>query len=101
MQRSMRAALLVGLAIGTAECLVPIGASTENLNQKFGPTWTCTKLGSVEYSLYRACKICEDNCQDFSSDSEKTGHCEPKPGAAAQSRGRSASRSDRARWPTC
>jgi hypothetical protein len=70
MQRSMIAALMLGLMIGMAECLVAIGASAENLNQKFGPTWTCTKLGSVEYSLYRACKICEDNCQDFFSDSE-------------------------------
>jgi uncharacterized membrane protein len=82
MQRSMIAALMLGLMIGTAECFVPIEASAENLNQKFGPTWTCTKLGSVEYSLYRACKICEDNCQDFFGDSEKTGHCEPRPGAA-------------------
>ena len=67
------------LATGAAECFVPTRASVENLNQKFGPTWTCTKLGAVEYSLYRACKICEDNCQDFFGDNEKAGHCQPSP----------------------
>jgi hypothetical protein len=80
MQRSKRAGGLLLLAMG-AKCFAPIGASADNLNQKFGPSWTCTKLGAVEYSLYRACKICEDNCQDFFGDTEKTGHCVPKAGA--------------------
>jgi uncharacterized membrane protein len=80
MQRSKRAGGLLLLAMG-AKCFAPIGASADNLNQKFGPSWTCTKLGAVEYSLYRACKICEDNCQDFFGDTEKTGHCLPKAGA--------------------
>ncbi len=81
MQRSKRAGVLLLLAMG-AECFTPIGVSADNLNQKFGPTWTCTKLGAVEYRLYRACKICEDNCQDFFGDSDKAGHCVPKAGAA-------------------
>ncbi len=82
MPRSKRAGALLWLAIGAAEYFVPSQALAENLNQKFGPTWACTKLGSVEYSLYRACKICEDNCQDFFDDSEKAGHCVPRPGPA-------------------
>src|SRR5260370_38096831 len=81
MERSKRAGVLLLLAMG-AECFAPIGASADNLNQKFGPTWACTKLGAVEYSLYRACKICEDNCQDFFGDSDKAGHFVPKAGAA-------------------
>src|SRR5438093_3847267 len=81
MQRSSLAVALLLLALGAAECFAPILASAENLHQKFGSTWTCAKLGSVEYSLYRACKICEDNCQDFFGDSEKTGHCVPRSGA--------------------
>ena len=82
MHRSKRTGVVLLLAIGAAECFAPIRASAENLNQKFGPSWTCTKLGAVEYSLYRACKICEDNCQDFFGDSDKAGHCLPKAGAA-------------------
>src|SRR2546421_4946614 len=82
MQRSKRAGVLLLLAMG-AEYFAPIGASADNLNQKFGPSWTCTRLGAVEYSLYRACKICEDHCQDFFGDSDKTGHCLPRTGAAA------------------
>jgi uncharacterized membrane protein len=82
MHRSKLAGVLLLLAIGAAECLAPTGASAENLNQKFGPSWTCTKLGAVEYSLYRACKICEENCQDFFGDSEKAGHCVPRSDAA-------------------
>ncbi len=83
MHRSKRAGVLLLLAIGAAECFAPIRTSAENLNQKFGPSWTCTKLGAVEYSLYRACRICEENCQDFFSEGDKTGHCLPKAGAAA------------------
>jgi uncharacterized membrane protein len=82
MHRSKRAGVVLLLAIGAAECFAPIRASAENLNQKFGPSWTCTKLGAVEYSLYRACRICEENCQDFFSEGDKTGHCLPKAGAA-------------------
>lgn len=83
MHRSKRAGVVLLLAIGAAECFAPIRASAENLNQKFGPSWTCAKLGAVEYSLYRACRICEENCQDFFSEGDKTGHCLPKAGAAA------------------
>jgi uncharacterized membrane protein len=82
MLSSKRAAVLLWLAVGAAECFVPIEASAENLNQKFGPAWSCTKLGAVEYSLYRACKICEDNCQDFFSDDGNAGHCVRKSGSA-------------------
>jgi hypothetical protein len=82
MHRSKLASALPWLALAAAECFAPAGASAENLNQKFGPSWNCTKLGAVQYSLYRACKICEDNCQDFFSDSESAGHCLPRSGAA-------------------
>jgi uncharacterized membrane protein len=82
MRRAKVGAALFLLAIGAPECFAPVEASADNLHQKFGPTWSCSKLGSVEYSLYRACKICEDNCQDFFGDSEKTGHCVPREGAA-------------------
>src|SRR5438270_3558644 len=80
MQRSRLAGALLLLMIGAAECFGSTRASAENLHQKFGSGWTCTKLGAVEYTLYRACKICEDNCQDFFGDSEKTGHCVPRSG---------------------
>ena len=82
MQRPKRAGFLLALAICATECFATIPGWAENLNQKFGPTWACTKLGSVEYGLYRACKICEENCQDFFSDSDKAGHCVPKPDTA-------------------
>ena len=87
MEGAKRAAVLLAAAIGAAGCFAPLKTSAENLNQKFGPTWTCTKLGGVEYSYYRACKICEENCQEFFSDSAKTGHCVPKAGANACPRG--------------
>ena len=74
--------LLAAIAIGAA-LLVPQGSFGENLNERFGPTWTCTKLGAVEYSLYRACKMCEENCQDFFRDSDKAGHCLRKSVTAA------------------
>jgi uncharacterized membrane protein len=72
------AASMLWLMLGFAGLVDPSPATADNLNQRFGPSWACTNLGAVEYSLYRACKICEDNCQDFFEDDNKAGHCVAK-----------------------
>jgi len=78
MRRSKLASALLWAAIGAAGSASPGPATAENLNEKFGPSWACKNLGAVEYSLYRACRICEDNCQDFFEDDGKAGHCVAK-----------------------
>jgi hypothetical protein len=52
-----------------------------DLNQQYGPSWTCLSIDARDQALYQACLPCQQSGQDFYEDSDSSGHCVPKPGA--------------------
>src|SRR3989344_6845014 len=63
--------------------LTTTSARAENLNEKFGPSWDCSYI-TAGMSIYDYCKPCQDKGMDFWRDTETTGHCVPKAGAAEE-----------------
>jgi|GEM_PF-3824262 len=58
-------------------------ARAENLNQKYGPSWDCSYI-TFGLPIYDTCKPCQDKGMDFWKDSDTTGHCVLKEGAATE-----------------
>jgi len=48
--------------------LAPTTAHSENLNLKFGPTWSCTMISAELKERYEACRVCERQKKDFDPD---------------------------------
>lgn len=55
-------------------------STTGDLNQLYGPSWSCLSIDARSQALYQACLPCEQSGQDFYEDSDTSGHCVPKPG---------------------
>src|SRR5438105_14755876 len=40
-------------------------AQAENLNRKYGPSWSCSNIDARFEQLYQACRACETQGMDF------------------------------------
>jgi hypothetical protein len=52
-------------------------ARAENLNEKFGPSWTCNYI-TAGSPLFDVCKPCMDSGQDFFRTGSASGYCVPR-----------------------
>lgn len=46
-------------------------AHSENLNLKFGPTWSCKMISAELAQRYEACRVCEQAGKDFDPDAKE------------------------------
>lgn len=76
--RTLIAVTLIGvLGAGVFGCSP---ARAENLNLKFGPTWSCKMISAELNDLYESCRRCEKRNppEDFNKLSSTGGECVPK-----------------------
>jgi hypothetical protein len=50
----------------------------ENLNRKYGRSWSCKMISAELEDLYQACRNCEKGGQEFDQTSASGGSCVPK-----------------------
>lgn len=73
-----RSRLLACVALLVAFPLMTGATHAENLNQKFGPEWNCSRIGQGRAeldALRKACLVCEQKRQDFFQTGAGTGNC--------------------------
>jgi uncharacterized membrane protein len=63
---------LVAAVIAVSQ--IPGQSLAENLNEKYGPSWSCAYI-TIGMPLAAPCYVCEQQGMDFFRDSETTGHC--------------------------
>ncbi|MGT2503375.1 hypothetical protein ACVOMS_26450 [Bradyrhizobium guangxiense] len=74
--RTLIAVTLVGvLGAGVFGCGP---ARAENLNLKFGPTWSCKMISAELNDLYESCRNCEKDGKNFNQLSSTRGECVAK-----------------------
>lgn len=64
--------------LAAAILLYSVSARSENLNLKFGPTWSCRMISAELATLYNDCLDCERHHQDFNQKNEEHGTCEAR-----------------------
>ncbi len=76
--RKLIAMSLVGVLGASVFDSGPAGA--ENLNLKFGPTWSCKMISAELDNLYESCRRCEKRNppEHFNQLSPTEGECVPK-----------------------
>lgn len=70
----MRQSVLVGLF----GILAASPLHAENLNLKFGPTWSCKMISAELNDLYESCRRCEKDGKHFNQTSPTGGECVDK-----------------------
>ena len=53
-------------------------SAAENLHRKFGRNWSCKMISAELEELYRACRNCETQGEEFDQTSSSDGQCIPK-----------------------
>lgn len=66
------------LLLTAAIFLCSVSARSENLNLKFGPTWSCRMISAELASLYNECLNCEGQHMDFNQQNAEHGTCETR-----------------------